>query len=97
MKIQIIQEKIKELDEETLKFREERKKVTEIKNEYQKLSQKLLKDIEEFNSKKEKFEKNKNIMNNPLLFSENKIISNLKNQNQTLITVNKKDKETIKT
>ena len=97
VKIQIIQEKIKELDEETLKFREERKKVTEIKNEYQKLSQKLLKDIEEFNSKKEKFEKNKNIMNNPLLFSENKIISNLKNQNQTLITVNKKDKETIKT
>ena len=109
-KEQIIEAKIKELNEETEKFKEERNKVTFLKNEYEKLSEKLMKDIEEFNIKKEEFEKYKqseieNIKNkkislnqHPPIISEsnNKIIMSLKNQNQTLLQNSKKDKETIK-
>ena len=106
----IIEAKIKELNEEIEKFKEERNKVTFLKNEYEKLSEKLMNDIEEFNIKKEEFEKYKqseieNIKNkkislnqHPPIISEsnNKIIMSLKNQNQTLLQNNKKDKETIK-
>jgi len=109
-KEQIIEAKIKELNEETEKFKEERNKVTFLKNEYEKLSEKLMNDIEEFNIKKEEFEKYKqsemeNIKNKKMLLnqlpsmtseSNNKIISSLKNQNQTLLQNSKKDKETIK-
>ena len=109
-KEQIIEAKIKELNEETEKFKEERNKVTFLKNEYEKLSKKLMNDIEEFNIKKEEFEKYKeseieNIKNKKILFnqhpsmiseSNNKIIISLKNQNQTLLQNSKKDKETIK-
>ena len=109
-KEQIIEAKIKELNEEIEKFKEERNKVTFLKNEYEKLSEKLMNDIEEFNIKKEEFEKYKqseieNIKNkkislnqHPSMISEsnNKIIMSLKNQNQTLLQNNKKDKETIK-
>ena len=56
-KEQIIEEKIKELNVETIKFREERDKVNKLKIEYEKLHEKLLKDIDNFNEKKEKFEK----------------------------------------
>ena len=109
-KEQIIEAKIKELNEETEKFKEERNKVTFLKNEYEKLSEKLMNDIEEFNIKKEEFEKYKqseieNIKNkkmslnqHPPMISEsnNKIIMSLKNQNQILLQNSKKDKETIK-
>ena len=105
LKEQLILEKIKELDEETKKFKEERNKITELKNEYEKLNKKLLNDIDEFNIKKEKFEKLRQsdstrggkISNPPLIFSENKIITSLKMQNQSLLLNSKKDKETIKT
>ena len=104
LKEQLIQEKIRELDEETKKFKEERNKITELKNEYEKLSQKLLNDIDEFNLKKEQYEKFRQMdssrggkmLNSPLIFSENKIISSLKMQNQSLLLSSKKDKETIK-
>ena len=56
-KEQIIEEKIKELNVETIKFREERDKVNKLKIEYEKLHEKLLKDIDNFNEKKENFEK----------------------------------------
>ena len=56
---QLIQNKIKELNYETIKFREEKDKVIKIKKEYEKLHEKLIKDIEEFNLKKMNFEKYK--------------------------------------
>ena len=108
-KEQIIQAKIKELNEETEKFKEERIKITSLKNEYEKLSKKLMQDIEEFNKKKEEFEKkrhaenevtkNKKINSANLsinLDNNNKIIMSLKMQNQALIQNSKNDKETIK-
>ena len=108
-KEQIIEAKIKELNEEIEKFKEERNKITLLKNEYEKLSEKLKNDIEEFNIKKEEFEKyrqseseiiknKKNIsVNQPFGYENtNKIIISLKNQNQNLIQNSKKDKETIK-
>ena len=109
MKEQLIQAKIKELNEETEKFKEERIKITSLKNEYEKLSKKLKEDIEDFNKKKEDFEKyrqneNEMIKNkkiNPAgqstnLENNNKIIANLKLLNQTLLQKSKNDKETIK-
>ena len=107
-KEQIIKAKIKELSEETEKFKEERNKITLLKNEYEKLSKQLMKDIEDFRNKKEEFEKykqneieqlkyKKNIaMNQPFFTDNNKLIISLKAQNQTLIQNSKKDKETIK-
>ena len=109
-KDQIIKTKIKELTEEIEKFKEERNKITLLKNEYEILSKKLMKDIEEFNNKKEEFEKYKQNeiesikskkiipLNQSLNLdnNSNKVIMSLKAQNQTLIQNNKKDKETIK-
>ena len=105
-KEQIIQAKIKELNEETQKFKEERNKITLLKNEYEKLSKKLLNDIEEFNKKKEEFEKYRQaeieIIKNKKMISvnqnfenNNKLILSLKSQNQALIQNSKNDKETI--
>ena len=108
-KEQIIQAKIKELNEETEKFKEERIKITSLKNEYEKLSKKLMQDIEEFNKKKEEFEKKRHAENEVTknrkinsanlsinLDNHNKIIMSLKMQNQALIQNSKNDKETIK-
>jgi hypothetical protein len=107
-KEQLIKSKIQELSEETEKFKEERNKITILKNEYEKLSKQLMKDIEDFKNKKEEFEKykqneieqlkNKKYIGNiqTSLTDNNKIIMNLKAQNQTLLQNSKKDKETIK-
>ena len=58
-KEKIIFQKIKELNSETVKFKEERNKITALKYEYEKLQKQLLNDIEDFNNKKNEFEKYK--------------------------------------
>ena len=100
-KEQIIEEKIKELNVETIKFREERDKVNKLKIEYEKLHEKLLKDIDNFNEKKEKFEKyrldeiNKIKEDKKNLDIQAKLITNIKMENQSLNNSIKSDKEII--
>ena len=100
-KEQLIEEKIKELNQETLKFREERNKVNELKLEYEKLQKKLFNDIDDFLKKKEEFEKFKqNEINNinkerKNMLIDNKWIINIKNQNKSLELEIKKNEETI--
>ena len=100
-KEQIIEERIKELNNETIKFREETDKIIKIKNEYEKLHEKLIKDIDNFNIKKDEFEKYKleelNKINEEKknIDSYSNIITNLKLENQSLNISNKKDKEMI--
>lgn len=100
-KEQIIEEKINELNIETLKFREERIKIHHLKLEYEKLQSQLFKDIDDFTHKKEEFEKfkqneigniNKERKN---LLLDNKNIINLKNQNKSLEIEIKKNEEII--
>ena len=100
-KEKIIELKIKELDNETLKFREERNKVNELKIEYEKLQAQLFKDIDDFVKKKEEFEKFKqNEINNinkerKNMLLDNKFILNVKNQSKLLELEVKKNEETI--
>ena len=100
-KSQMMEEKIKELEFETFKFREERNKVNELKLQYEKLQSKLFNDIEDFSKKKEEFEKFKqNEINNinkerKNMFIYNKFINNLKNQNKSLEVEIKKNEEEI--
>ena len=91
-KEQIINEKIKELNEEIKKFKEETKKVNLLKEEYEKLQEKLDKDIKEFNLKKRISQKNYKGNGQ----SEVKLIMSITQHNQALILNNKKKKETIK-
>jgi hypothetical protein len=94
----LITEKIKELDEEIKHFREESKKVDLIKEEYEKLKMNLLKDIKEFNLKKQiqqkyfgsDYERLKVMPKN-----ETKLIMNITQQNQALILNNDKKTEII--
>ena len=100
-KEQIIEEKIKELNLETHKFKKERDKIYKLKTEYEKLHEKLLKDINNFNEKKEKFEKyrldeiNKLKEEKKNIELQSKIITNIKMENQSLNLSNKNDKEII--
>ena len=89
-KEQIINEKIKELDEEIKKFKEETNKVTLLKEEYEKLKEKLHKDIKRFNLKKQIPQKNYKGQ------SEVKLIMSITQHNQALILNNNKKKETIR-
>ena len=100
-KEQIIEEKIKELNLETFKFREERDKIYKLRTEYEKLHEKLLKDINNFNEKKEKFEKyrleeiNKLKEEKKNIELKSKIFNDIKMENQSLNVSNKNDKEII--
>ena len=85
-KEQIINEKIKELNEEIKKFKEETNKVTLLKEEYEKLQEKLDKDIKEFNLKKQISQKNFKGSQN----SEVKLIMSITQHNQALILNNNK-------
>ena len=91
-KEQIINEKIKELNEEIKKFKEETNRVTLLKEEYEKMQNKLLKDIKELNVKKQLSQKN--YKGTPQ--SEVKLIMSITQHNQALILNNNKKKETIK-
>lgn len=103
-KEQLITQKIKELNMETIKFKEERNKITNLKDEYEKLQKQLIEDIEEFEVKKEEFEKYKQyemdkIKKKKLNESKSNIHNNSINinNNPKPNTLNsKKDKEVIK-
>ena len=94
-KEQLIMIKIKELNHETQKFKEERKKVMFLKEEYEQLQAKLLQDIEDFNKKKKNFEvymlneKEKLQKDRKDFINESKFLVNLKQKNHSL-TVNNK-------
>ena len=98
---QIIENKIKELNYEIIKFKEEKDKVINIKNEYEKLHEKLIKDIEDFQIKKENFEKYKEEEINKIknekekILMEKKELNNIKIENQPLNISKKSDKEII--
>ena len=98
----LIQQKIKELNSEIIKFKEERNKVCKLKLEYEKLQTKLINDVKQFTLKKEEFEKyrqeelNKIKNEKKKILTENKLINNIKIQNQSYAMTIKKDKETIK-
>ena len=94
----LITEKIKELDEEIKHFREESKKVELIKEEYEKLKMNLLKDIKEFNLKKQiqqKYFGNDYERLKVMPKNETKLIMNITQQNQALILNNDKKTEII--
>ena len=98
---QVIEDKIKELNNEALKFKEERQKVKDIKNEYEKLQKKLFENIDDFTKKKEEFEKYKqNEINNlnkerKNMLLDNKFIMTTKMQNKSLELEVKKNEEII--
>ena len=93
-KEQIIEKKINELNNEIIKYKQERSKIDRLKNEYEQLQYELNLDIDEFKSKKIEFEK---FRENELkkIEKEKKNYNTLKIQNQQLINNAKKDKETI--
>ena len=95
----LINEKLKELDEEIKQFHEERKRMELIKDEYENLKIKLLKDIKEFNLKKQN--KNKYFGNNNgglknIPEAENKFIMTITQHNKSLILNNDRKTEIIK-
>ena len=101
-KEQLIMVKIKELNHETQRFKEERKKVMSLKEEYEQLQTKLLQDIEDFNEKKNKFElyvlsENEKLQKDRKDFiNESKFLTNLKQQNHSLAANNKIYQKKIK-
>ncbi len=90
----IIEKKIGELNNELIKYKEERAKIDRLKNEYEQLQYELNLDIEEFNSKKIEFEKFRE-SELKKIEKEKKNYNIIKIQNQQLINNAKKDKETI--
>ena len=98
---QIILDKIKELNYETMKFREEKDKVIKIKNEYEQLREKLIKDIDDFNKRKIDFEKYKAEEINKIkeekerLLIERNELNNTKFESLSSNISTKDDKETI--
>ena len=93
----LIIQKIRELDLETLKFKEERNKIINLKNEYEKLQQQLINNIEEFELKKEEFEKYKQSEMDKIKMKKinekknNNTNINIKNNKLLLNTKNDKD------
>ena len=96
---ELVNQKMKEINKEMVKLKEERNKVNKLRMEYEKSLSKLNNDIYQFNQKKEEFEKYrkneinkiKNDKKNILIESKN--IKDIKSQNQVLIMKAKKDKE----
>ena len=95
----LINEKLKELDEEIKQFKEEKKKMELIKEEYEKLKIKLLKDIQDFNSKKQMQEKYFGGDYDRMRIvpkTESRLIMTITQHNKSLILNNEKKTETIK-
>ena len=95
----LINEKLKELDEEIKQFKEEKKKMELIKDEYEKLKVKLLKDIQDFNSKKQLQEKYFGADYDRMRIvpkTESRLIMTITQHNKSLILNNEKKTETIK-
>ena len=100
-KKELFQKKINELNYEISKYKEERNNLNKTKMYYEKLKSKLNSDLEIFNKQKEEF---KNYIINELekvkikqqkYKSNNKIIKNLKTENEILIRKNQDSKELI--
>ena len=96
-----LQKKINELNYEINKYKEERNNLKKTKMLYEKLKSKLEVDIGIFHKQKEEF---KNLMINEIekvkikqhkYKSNNKIIKNLKNENEILTRKNQENKEII--
>ena len=89
-KEQLIMVKIKELNNETQKFKEDHKKIMDIKDEYEKLQKELMRDIENFNIKKKNFEdymqkeREKLQKERKKFIEETKFLNDLKQENKTL-------------
>ena len=101
IKEQKIDQQIKQLNTEIVKFKGERQKIFKLKNEYERLHSKLQDDISNLELKKKEFEiykenEMKKIQKDKKnLAQEIKSLNNLKQQNQTLTLASKKDKEQI--
>ena len=96
----LINQKIKELEEETKRFKEERNRIMNLKNEYEKLQKELFKDVEEFEIKKENFEKYKKdemekIKKKKIYETKNNYNTNINFNNNKLFINSKNDKEVI--
>ena len=97
----LIEQKIKELNSEIIKFKEEKNKICKLKIEYEKIQNKLLDDVHQFNLKKQEFEKyqkeelNKIKMEKNKLLIESQRINKIKNQNESYAIILKKNKEII--
>lgn len=98
----LIQQKIKELNDEIYNFKEERNKIQKLKEEYEKLQSKLIEDIQEFNDKKEEFEKyrqnemNKIKQDKIKYTTGNRNINDIKLNYHNMVLCSEKDKEIIK-
>lgn len=101
IKEQRIDEQIKQLNIEIVKFKEERAKVFELKNEYEKLHQHFIDELEQFNIQKRDFEIEREIEEKKYekekknLLQEMKGYNSIKIQNQNMILTAKRDKEQI--
>ena len=100
-KKELAQKKINELNYEIIKYKEERNNLNKNKMQYEKLKSKLMSDIEIFNKQKEEFklyvvnELEKIKIKQQKYKSNNKIIKNLKNENEILNRKNQESKEII--
>ena len=100
-KEELLNQKIKEINKEMVKLKEDRNKVNKLKIEYEKSMSKLNNELYQFTQKKEEFEKfRKNELNKikndkKNILAETKNIKDIKSQNQALVLKTKKDKETI--
>ena len=98
----IIQQKIQELNEELYNFKEERNKIKKLKEDYEKLQSKLIEDIQEFNDKKEEFEKYRqneiNRINQDKIkyMTGNRDFNDIKLNYHNMMLCSEKDKEIIK-
>ena len=97
----LIQKKISELNYEINKYKEERNNLNKTKIYYEKLKSKLISDIEIFNKQKEEFkqyiinEVGKVKIKQAKYKTNNKLIKNLKNENEILSRKNQENKEII--
>ena len=95
------QQKINELNYEINKFKEERNNINKIKKQYEKMKSKLMSDIDCLKKEKEDFDNfrkteiEKIKIQKQKYLSDNKLIKNLKNENELLTHKIQKDKEII--
>lgn len=97
----LIQQKLEELNNEISKCKEDRNNFNKMKKQYEKLKSKLISDIQYLTREKEDFEKyRKNEMEKiktqkQKYISDNKLIKNLKTENELLNKRIQRDKEVI--
>ena len=98
---QQLEQDIEVINDEINKFKEERKKITILKNEYEKLYLRLQEDFEQLNVKEKEFETYKEIESNKIKTKQKaideclKLCNDMKSQNCNLSINAKRDKEQI--